>query len=323
MDKKCDYCDAQYDDSLDNCPHCGAANPYVRRGEGVPRTIEELRAWYNTHNLPDERITRFFIGKNIKEPRAFGIYQDPQTGDFIVYKNKDTGERAIRYRGGDEAYAVNELYMKLKEEVGRQKATNIANRTVPSGGSRPRKRKTSNIIGYTVTLMTMLFFLTNAMKYALFIGIVVSILLWIFKFSKESPAQRRNILRVNIIVLIALMIMSLVSGLLAPNRPNGYYNVGGNTYYSYRDNWYAYNDYTNDWYFYESGSGDTGLNGYGDAITSTNWDYHDGVSFTGSDYYGTNFSSDDSYSSSDWDSSSDWSSDYSWDSGSSDWGSDW
>lgn len=65
---------------------------------------------------------KIFIGINYKKPKAFGIYQD---GDqFIVYKNKANGERAIRYQGTDEAYAVNELYLKLKSEILNQKANN-------------------------------------------------------------------------------------------------------------------------------------------------------------------------------------------------------
>lgn len=137
MDKVCDYCQCQYDDSLDNCPHCGAPNDFVRRGDGVPKTIEELKDWYVKHNLPAEEITRFFIGKNITEPRAFGIYKDENTGDFVVYKNKDNGSRAERYRGGDESYAVNELYLKLKEEINNQKnsAENAAGRNGYSNGN--------------------------------------------------------------------------------------------------------------------------------------------------------------------------------------------
>ena len=41
---------------------------------------------------------------------------------FIVYKNKADGTRAVRYKGTDEAYAVNELYLKLKDEILNQKA---------------------------------------------------------------------------------------------------------------------------------------------------------------------------------------------------------
>ena len=71
------------------------------------KTIAELQQWYQDRHLPPYETTRFFIGINYKKPKAFGIYQD---GDqFIVYKNKANGERAIRYQGTDEAYAVNEL----------------------------------------------------------------------------------------------------------------------------------------------------------------------------------------------------------------------
>lgn len=104
-------------------------------GEGVPQTIEELKAWYTAHNLPPEEVTRFFIGKDYKEPKVFGIYQDGER--FIVYKNKADGSRAIRYEGGDEAYAVNELYLKLKEEIARQKAQNQAK---SSGNTLKKKR---------------------------------------------------------------------------------------------------------------------------------------------------------------------------------------
>lgn len=60
--------------------------------------------------LPPEEVTRFFIGKNITEPKAFGIYRD-STGDFVVYKNKSDGQRAIRYQGADEAYALIQDYV--------------------------------------------------------------------------------------------------------------------------------------------------------------------------------------------------------------------
>ena len=59
-----------------------------------------------------------------KGPRAFGIYHDKYLG-YVVYKNKDNGERAIRYQGTDEAYAVNELFMRLKQEILEQKSRNL------------------------------------------------------------------------------------------------------------------------------------------------------------------------------------------------------
>ena len=91
---------------------------------GVPKTIEELKQWYVDKNLPPEDTTRFFIGTDYKDARAFGIYQDEATGDFIVYKNKSDGSRAIRYQGKDEAHAVNELFLKLRDEIANQKVNN-------------------------------------------------------------------------------------------------------------------------------------------------------------------------------------------------------
>lgn len=128
MKIKCEYCNSYIDDSEEKCPSCGSPNRYYNRvGNQVPTTIEELETWYKEHNLPSYETTRFFIGIDYKEPKAFGIYKDEKTGKFIVYKNKDTGERKIRYEGKDEKYAVNELYMKLKEEILHQKSLNTNN----------------------------------------------------------------------------------------------------------------------------------------------------------------------------------------------------
>ena len=119
MRQRCEYCDNWIDDTDAVCPHCGAPNEHMMVSvSGVPKTIDELKAFAVAHNLPLEQM-RFFIGEDFKEPRAFGIYQDGL--DFVVYKNKADGTRAIRYRGKDEAYAVNELYQKMKSEVANQK----------------------------------------------------------------------------------------------------------------------------------------------------------------------------------------------------------
>lgn len=120
MRQKCEYCGGWIDDADEVCPNCGAANDHLMvSGAGEPKTIEELRAFAEARNLP-LRDMRFFIGEDYKEPRAFGIYEEPD-GNFVVYKNKANGERAVRYRGKDEAYAVNELYQKMKSEVANQK----------------------------------------------------------------------------------------------------------------------------------------------------------------------------------------------------------
>lgn len=133
MKIKCEYCNSYIDESEEKCPTCGAPNKDFKRvGQGVPTTIAELEEWYKGHNLPPYETTRFFIGIDYKDPKAFGIYKDDKTGKFIVYKNKDTGERKIRYEGKDEKYAVNELYTKLKEEILHQKSLNTNNSTPKS-----------------------------------------------------------------------------------------------------------------------------------------------------------------------------------------------
>lgn len=124
MQIKCDYCGSYINEKDEFCSQCGAVNANFKRStDGTPKTISELKVWYNEKNLPPEDVTRFFIGKNYQGPKAFGIYEE--NGEFIVYKNKADGTRAVRYKGTDEAYAVNELYLKLKSEILNQKAHNI------------------------------------------------------------------------------------------------------------------------------------------------------------------------------------------------------
>lgn len=91
-------------------PQAAAAAPVPR---GKPQTIEALQAYCAAHGMPLEKM-RFFIGVDYRQPRAFGIYRDGD--EFVVYKNKADGSRAVRYHGPDEAYAVNELYEKLLSE---------------------------------------------------------------------------------------------------------------------------------------------------------------------------------------------------------------
>ena len=143
MKKTCDYCGNYLSETDENCPHCGAPNPNLKRaGEGVPATIEELRAFCEKHDMPLEQM-RFFIGEDCREARAFGVYQDEE-GMFVVYKNKGDGSRAVRYRGRDEAYAVNELYQKLQSELLNQKRHQAARdqqRSAPQQQNRSAGRK--------------------------------------------------------------------------------------------------------------------------------------------------------------------------------------
>ena len=140
MKIKCSYCGSLISDTDEVCPNCGAPNEGVARAaEGVPKTIEELKSFCASHNMPLEKM-RFFIGVDYKEPKAFGIYKD-ENGDFVVYKNKADGTRAIRYQGKDEVYAVNELYQKLKSEVMIRKQKNGSVQYVP------KKKKKDNTWG--------------------------------------------------------------------------------------------------------------------------------------------------------------------------------
>ncbi|MCR4648721.1 MAG: hypothetical protein K5776_06555 [Lachnospiraceae bacterium] len=145
MKIKCEYCGSMFDDTLEKCPNCGADNSNVRKSTpDSPTTIEGLKEWYASKGLPPEDITRFFIGKDIKEPRAFGIYKDENTGNFIVYKNKDNGTRAVRYEGSDEAFAVNEIHTRLKQEILQQKGRNAANKASKSDNRNASKKRTKN-----------------------------------------------------------------------------------------------------------------------------------------------------------------------------------
>lgn len=125
MQVKCDFCGSFMEDGMESCPNCGAANSNLKRtAGGTPKTIEELKEWYVARNLPPYETTRFFIGEDYKGAKAFGIFRDGD--EFTVYKNKADGSRAVRYKGKDEAYAVNELYLRLKEEILNQKNRNEA-----------------------------------------------------------------------------------------------------------------------------------------------------------------------------------------------------
>ena len=153
MKIKCEFCGSMINDTEQQCPNCGAPNSNVRRSSGdQPLTIAQLQQWYESKGLPPYEVTRFFIGQDVHEPRAFGIYFDETTGNFIVYKNKDTGKRAVRYRGTDEAYAVNELFQRLKQEIIQQKRNNIKKGQSASEPS-PAKGGKSGCLGNLIALL--------------------------------------------------------------------------------------------------------------------------------------------------------------------------
>lgn len=289
MKIKCNYCECYLNDYDERCPNCGATNDnFKRTANEQPTTIEELKQWYVSHNLPPENVTRFYIGKNVQYAKAFGIYKD-ESGKCIVYKNKGTGERAVRYEGYDEAFAVNELYQKLKETVAIQKAGNAGNAGHAGNyGSRP-----GNYGGRPPV--------------------------------RKRPRRKSDVIGLFVFMSVVVMLI-LFAIILGPSQDNGYYYYD-DTYYYYLDgDYYYYDDYDEAWYRYNRGTpwGDADyseyyMNGYYyqygvDDFTSTY--YYE-------DWYDNQYTSDyDSGSSwdSDWDSDSSWDSSDSWD---SDWGSDW
>lgn len=313
MKSKCEYCENYVSDDCEKCPSCGAPNKYYNRnGNGVPKTIEELREWYIAHNLPSEDVTRFFIGKNYLGARAFGIYKDELTHKFIVYKNKDNGTRIIRYEGNDEVYAVNELYLKLKEEIFNQKSLNNNSRINSYDGD--MRSSVSAFIVMIILLILMIPFTFIIMKqlsfkYLLFF-IYLFFLFFIFSDNFRATFRINKVLK-NVLVFVVL-VFCIGSFYFCHNLPStGYYNINNINYYYVSGNWYYYNDGWN-----ETSKPD--YNGnindyYSGNVYSNNSDYSD---FRDSSYYSD-------YYSSDWDSDSSWSSSDSWDSGSTDWGSDW
>ena len=59
MNIKCEYCGGFYPETEAKCPNCGASNARAAQA-GVPKTIEELKAFCRSKNMPLERM-RFFI----------------------------------------------------------------------------------------------------------------------------------------------------------------------------------------------------------------------------------------------------------------------
>ncbi len=165
---RCPRCGAMLLSTENFCPQCGtrlfdaepagatppSAQASLPENGGPPSTIEELQAFCAVNEMLLDRM-RFFIGTNIRQPRAFGIYREGDS--FVVYKNKDNGSRAVRYHGPDEAWAVKELYEKLLDECHKR---NIWPDGKPEGWDEARrkaKRRTTIIMIATVLVIVAMF----------------------------------------------------------------------------------------------------------------------------------------------------------------------
>lgn len=245
MKIKCEYCGSVLDDAVETCPNCGAVYSRIKPNQ-APQTIEELKQWYEDRHLPPSDVTRFFIGKDVIQAKAFGIFQDKQ-GNFIVYKNKASGERAIRYKGTDEAYAVNELYLKLKEIIVLQKSNN-------HNTNKEEVRETSSSGTYVYTTsekikdiaVDVLLFIPRLL-WKILKGIwKVITFLWNIPFVGPVLSIASGTVFVSIIVIIILMAVQ-------PYYHGGYFQYEGVPYYyhsdtpSYGMEWFRYDDNTQEW----------------------------------------------------------------------------
>jgi len=289
-------------DTAVKCPNCGAPNQHVvRTAKGQPETIAELEQWYKDRGLPPYEVTRFFIGVNCKEPRAFGIYKDEE-GNFVVYKNKDNCSRAVRYKGTDEAYAVNEIFMRLKQEIIQQKNA---------------QRKSGQAIGQTPATSSDGGSAVVEVGKALAGGIFGMIKLWALFMGGGAAI---------------LIIVGIFVAIFDDSPSQGYYNYGGTTYYSVSGDadsgWYYYDD-TYDWQPVDANQVPDELKqtpSSDDFYYTPTWDSSTQITdFESSPAYAQYQaeSEDQSYSNDDDSSDYDWDSSDSWDSGSTDWGSDW
>lgn len=276
----------------------GNKNKITPKKPKQPVTIEELKLWYAWHNLPAEEVTRFFIGRNITEPKAFGIYKNEQ-GECVVYKNKMNGERAVRYQGTDEAFAVGELLQRLKDEIASQKAKKPFNAVVSSArGDLPSAR------GDLQSPVSAKGDLQSPQQREARKGRMQP------AKSSSGESKKEN----GIIAAIVGIMVAAVMFLSGNHAPNGYYYYQGQHYYRQGTSWYLYKNTTRDWYQTKSLESE---------ITKDNADQYritrfDGSRFEDSRWYddGSDDSSgdDDDY----WNDDDD-----SWDSRDTDWDSDW
>ncbi len=321
-----------------------------------PATIEELKAFCEEKQMPLEKM-RFFIGEDYSGPKAYGIYR-ADDGDFVVYKNKSDGSRAVRYKGPHEDIAVNELYEKLKAET--EQRLNEKGLSGRGGGHGSYQRGASDSYSQN----------SGSERYSVsdddFAGedrrgsyggysqrgsygnsggqVPYS------DYSRgggQRPGCRVSGCRILVIITAVIFAISIVAALLSamfvkdtPKR--GYYRHNGRNYYHTYNDWYYYEPGLDDWILM-----DTFDEGFADDYDDYYLDeyYDDYYDEYGGEYGFSDFYDDDDYLESYYDDDDDynwdWGSDYDddgwswdddddydwdyddWDYGDSDWDSDW
>jgi hypothetical protein len=152
---------------------------------------------------------RVHLGEDYRGARAYGIYQ-AEDGSFVVYKNKSDGSRAVRYQGSDEAYAVNELFLKMKEQI----ALQPARRAAVLGGTRRAFTPSPDSTPPAEPPSWKAVVKKNAWKYLLIL--LICTVIW-YAVKHRGPSK-------------------------------GYYRYGGDYYYYQSSNWYHYNSGSSQWY---------------------------------------------------------------------------
>lgn len=191
----------------------------------VPKTIDEFKVYVKENDIPLEKI-HMHLDENYIWPKAFGIYRDGD--EFVVYKNKADGNRVIHYQGTDEAYAVSELYLKMREmEMAAKDA---------KGPRNPFPQSTSYTSGYN----------------------------YYQQYIPTHHYKKRNKFEDSVHEIIVIVVLIAVVGLIAyassdaANKASNKAAENVNTLY--RSGYYYYNDayYYNTgylWFCYDFGSG--------------------------------------------------------------------
>lgn len=358
---KCEHCGTYMDDGDKFCPMCGAPNPEQPQEEspltldpnaeeeqlhqateevlhradqalGVPQTMEELRRFADRHNLPLSQM-HMHLGEDYRGPKAYGIYRD-ESGQFVVYKNKADGQRAVRYQGPDEARAVRELYEKMREQLAKQKQSRQSGGATGAGGNvplsqQPYRQPMASPPPYPVQNRGL------QKKKGLSAGGIVAIVVAMI------VAMNVGVRVVHRLAQRLLWPRSGITPVYAQQEPRrGYYRYNGDAYYRDDDSWYLYDPARDLWYgtileeddyfadhyddYYESYRYEDGAD-YADFYGGT-YDYEQDADRDSGGYGNYSYSDDDHNDWSwDWDDDNDWDwdDDYDWDDGWDDWDSDW
>lgn len=288
------------------------------------KTIDELLEFIHDKGIPVEQM-RFAIGENMgSQPRWFFIYYDIETQEWVVAKNKDTGETVERYRGDSEEKAVEIIFAKMEEEANKRGLSVVYDNPAkereeyytnrhndPSPDKRKYRRKRNSIL--------------NNKRFVIQLSVALTIV-------------------IAATIFVAVLMFGPTRQWTGPGYYKGYNgNVYCNTYEDYRDRYrtnyshaydgyhdrYYYDDYDYDYNYRYDNDYDYDYNydydyDYDDDYDyDYSYDYDDDSSSSWSSWDSSDTdwgSSWDSYDSYDYDSGSSWDS---WDSGSTDWDSDW